>query len=92
MSPSRRLTSAEALAAAVHGQPGSGARFDWGLTGAAELGRVCAALVVVDVLSFTTSVEVAVARGMRVHPFPWVNRPRTTRCGSARPLRWGDGR
>ncbi|MGC4854160.1 2-phosphosulfolactate phosphatase [Micromonospora sp. DT4] len=59
------------MTAAVYGQPGSGARFDWGLTGAAELGRVCAALVVVDVLSFTTAVEVAVARGMRVHPFPW---------------------
>ncbi|MFI9642692.1 2-phosphosulfolactate phosphatase [Micromonospora sp. NPDC051925] len=59
------------MAPAVHAQPGSGARFDWGLTGAAELGRVCAVLVVVDVLSFTTTVEVAVARGMRVHPFPW---------------------
>ncbi|MFI7609101.1 2-phosphosulfolactate phosphatase [Micromonospora sp. NPDC049366] len=59
------------MTAAVHVQPGSGARFDWGLTGAAEFGRVCAALVVVDVLSFTTAVEVAVARGMRVHPFPW---------------------
>ncbi|GGM20124.1 MULTISPECIES: 2-phosphosulfolactate phosphatase [Micromonospora] len=56
---------------AFHGQPGSGARFDWGLAGAAELGRVCAVLVVVDVLSFTTSVEIAVGRGMRVHPFPW---------------------
>ena len=55
----------------VYGQPGSGARFDWGLGGAAELGRVCAALVVVDVLSFTTAVEVAVSRGIRVHPFPW---------------------
>ncbi|MEV6709547.1 2-phosphosulfolactate phosphatase [Micromonospora wenchangensis] len=59
------------MASAVHVQPGSGARFDWGLTGAAELGRVCAVLVVVDVLSFTTAVEVAVARGVRVHPFPW---------------------
>ncbi|TDB72685.1 2-phosphosulfolactate phosphatase [Micromonospora sp. KC723] len=59
------------MAAAVHLQPDSGARFDWGLTGAAELGRVCAVLVVVDVLSFTTTVEVAVGRGMRVHPFPW---------------------
>ncbi|WDZ86183.1 2-phosphosulfolactate phosphatase [Micromonospora cathayae] len=59
------------MAASVFTQPGSGARFDWGITGAAELGRVCAALVVVDVLSFTSSVEVAVARGMRIHPFPW---------------------
>jgi 2-phosphosulfolactate phosphatase len=55
----------------VHTQPGSGVRFDWGLAGAAELGRVCSALVVVDVLSFTTAVEVAVSRGVRVHPFPW---------------------
>lgn len=52
-------------------QPDSGARFDWGLNGAAELGRACAVLVVVDVLSFTTAVDVAVGRGMRVHPFPW---------------------
>ncbi|WP_033343592.1 2-phosphosulfolactate phosphatase [Catenuloplanes japonicus] len=56
---------------AVYAQPGAGVRFDWGLAGASELGRVCAALVVVDVLSFTTAVDVAVGRGMRVHPFPW---------------------
>ncbi|MER7455427.1 2-phosphosulfolactate phosphatase [Micromonospora sp. NPDC126480] len=60
------------MTAAVHAQPGSGARFEWGLAGAAEFGRVCAVLVVVvDVLSFTTAVEVAVSRGTRVHPFPW---------------------
>ncbi|MGI5212403.1 2-phosphosulfolactate phosphatase [Plantactinospora sp. CA-290183] len=64
-------THVEPGAGSVHAQPGSGARFDWGLAGAAELGRVCAVLVVVDVLSFTTSVDVAVGRGMRVHPFPW---------------------
>ncbi|MDP9798350.1 2-phosphosulfolactate phosphatase [Catenuloplanes nepalensis] len=56
---------------AVYAQPGAGVRFDWGLAGASELGRVCAALVVVDVLSFTTAVDVAVGRGTRVHPFPW---------------------
>jgi 2-phosphosulfolactate phosphatase len=55
----------------VYSQPGSGARFDWGPAGAAELARVCAVLVVVDVLSFSTAVDVAVSRGMRVHPFPW---------------------
>ena len=52
-------------------QPGTGARFDWGLAGASELGRSCAVLVVVDVLSFTTALDVAVGRGIRVHPFPW---------------------
>jgi 2-phosphosulfolactate phosphatase len=55
----------------VFSQPGAGARFDWGPAGAAELTRVCAVLVVVDVLSFTTAVDVAVSRGMRIHPFPW---------------------
>lgn len=58
---------------AVYAQPGTGVRFDWGLGGATELGRVCRMLVVVDVLSFTTSVDVAVSRGMRVHPFPWTD-------------------
>ncbi|MFX0593193.1 2-phosphosulfolactate phosphatase [Melissospora conviva] len=55
----------------VHAQPGAGVRFEWGLAGAAELSRACAVLVVVDVLSFTTAVDIAVGRGMRVHPFPW---------------------
>jgi 2-phosphosulfolactate phosphatase len=55
----------------VTDQPGTGARFEWGLSGAAELGRTCAVLVVVDVFSFTTALDVAVGRGIRVHPFPW---------------------
>jgi 2-phosphosulfolactate phosphatase len=55
----------------VTDQPGTGARFEWGLAGAAELGRSCAVLIVVDVLSFTTALDVAVGRGIRVHPFPW---------------------
>ncbi|GAA4217242.1 2-phosphosulfolactate phosphatase [Actinocatenispora rupis] len=58
-------------AESVFSQPGAGVRFEWGLAGAAELSRVCAVLVVVDVLSFTTSVTIAVERGIRVHPFPW---------------------
>jgi 2-phosphosulfolactate phosphatase len=52
-------------------QPGTGVRFEWGLAGAAELGHSCAVLIVVDVLSFTTALDVAVGRGIRVHPFPW---------------------
>lgn len=55
----------------VFSQPGTGVRCEWGHAGAAELGRVCAAMVVVDVLSFTTATCVAVSRGVRVHPFPW---------------------
>jgi 2-phosphosulfolactate phosphatase len=55
----------------IFAQPGAGARFDWGVAGAAELSRACAVLVVVDVLSFSTAVDIAVGRGIRVHPFPW---------------------
>lgn len=59
------------MAEPIFAQPGTGVRLDWGLAGAAELGRTCAVLVVVDVLSFSTAVDIAVGRGMRVHPFPW---------------------
>lgn len=52
-------------------QSGSGVRLDWGLTGARALGPGSAALVVVDVLSFTTSVTVAVEAGTRVLPYRW---------------------
>ncbi|GAA2622867.1 hypothetical protein GCM10010399_62650 [Dactylosporangium fulvum] len=73
------------MAEGVFSQPGSGARFDWGPAGAAELARVCSVLVVVDVLSFSTAVDIAVARGMRVHPFPWSDQARAyaDRMGAA---------
>ncbi|MFG3533150.1 2-phosphosulfolactate phosphatase [Streptomyces sp. NPDC047917] len=52
-------------------QAGSGARFDWGPTGAERLAPAVACLVVIDVLSFTTSVTVAVESGTRVFPYAW---------------------
>lgn len=45
-------------------------RLEWGPPGAEAL-RDVACAVVVDVLSFTTAVTVAVERGMAVHPFRW---------------------
>ncbi|MCU1647346.1 MAG: hypothetical protein JWN03_7621 [Nocardia sp.] len=48
-----------------------GVRLDWGLAGAQALGPGSAAVVVVDVLSFTTSVSVAVDAGTKVLPYPW---------------------
>jgi 2-phosphosulfolactate phosphatase len=57
-----------------HGQSAYRVRFDWGLTGAralvadAQPGDVA---VVVDVLSFTTTLSVALDRGISVHPYPW---------------------
>ncbi|NGO81235.1 hypothetical protein G6045_37065 [Streptomyces sp. YC504] len=48
-----------------------GVRFEWGPSGARRLAPGVACLVVVDVLSFTTSVDVAVTGGARVLPYAW---------------------
>jgi len=56
---------------AAHGQEGHAVRLDWGPTGGAAVARGADIAVVVDVLSFTTTLVIAVARGTRVHPFPW---------------------
>jgi 2-phosphosulfolactate phosphatase len=55
-------------------QPGSDTRFEWSAEGAVLLARACRVVVVVDVLRFTTAVEVAVARGAVVVPRPWPGR------------------
>jgi len=49
-------------------QDGFSVRFEWGPTGAQALAAAVDVLVIVDVLSFTTVVEVAVAHGARVYP------------------------
>lgn len=52
-----------------HRQQGHQLRFEWGIVGAEAV--AADVNVVVDVLSFTTSVCVAVDRGMVVYPFAW---------------------
>ncbi|MEU6201310.1 hypothetical protein [Streptomyces sp. NPDC047061] len=52
-------------------QPGSGVCFEWGPTCARRRTREAACLFIVDVLSFSTSVSVAVEKGIRVLPFWW---------------------
>jgi 2-phosphosulfolactate phosphatase len=46
-------------------------RLEWGPTGAAAIVPGAEVLAVVDVLSFTTTLTVAVERGIRVLPFRW---------------------
>ena len=55
----------------AHRQAAYPVRFEWGPTGAAATAGDAAYAVVVDVLSFTTSVCVALERGITVHPFAW---------------------
>ncbi|GHB80582.1 hypothetical protein GCM10010306_088610 [Streptomyces umbrinus] len=59
-------------------QCGSGVRFEWGPAGAGRLVTEAACLVIVDVLSFTTTVSVAVGQGIRVLPFWMPTDPATT--------------
>jgi 2-phosphosulfolactate phosphatase len=52
-------------------QDGFAVRFDWGVAGVARLAPHVDAIVVVDVLRFTTAVETAVTHGLAVHPYRW---------------------
>jgi 2-phosphosulfolactate phosphatase len=55
----------------LYGQAGFDVRFGWGPNGLRALAPQVETLVVVDVLSFTTSVDVAVGRGAVVLPYRW---------------------
>lgn len=54
-----------------YGQDGFGVRFDWGPQGALALGGGARMVAVVDVLSFTTALTVAVEQGIDVYPYRW---------------------
>jgi 2-phosphosulfolactate phosphatase len=57
------------LVSSPYAQSGFRLRFDWGPAGAVEVGAGLVA--VVDVLSFTTAVTVAVDQGIDVLPYRW---------------------
>jgi 2-phosphosulfolactate phosphatase len=48
-------------------------RFEWGLFGLKAITPDEASVIVVDVLSFSTAVSVALSRGASVLPFPWTD-------------------
>ncbi|MDQ4102416.1 MAG: 2-phosphosulfolactate phosphatase [Actinomycetota bacterium] len=54
-----------------HVQDGYDVRLEWGQEGVITLGPRCAVIVIIDVLSFCTAVDVAVGRGAVVLPLPW---------------------
>ena len=45
-------------------------RCEWGLQGLTELERISDVIVIVDVLSFTTAIDIATAQGAVVFPYP----------------------
>jgi 2-phosphosulfolactate phosphatase len=46
-------------------------RFDWGMAGIAAIAQSVNAAIIVDVLSFSSCVDVACSRGARVWPYPF---------------------
>ena len=54
-----------------HGQQQAAIRLDWGPAGAAAIGTGADYAIVVDILSFSTTVSVALDRGAEVFPFRW---------------------
>jgi 2-phosphosulfolactate phosphatase len=55
----------------MYEQPGCDARFEWGPEGAKALAKDVAIVVVVDVLSFCTTVDIALSNGAIVYPARW---------------------
>ncbi len=53
------------------GQREFGVRMEWGINGAEQVSSGADYTVIIDVLSFTTTVSVALDSGIEVFPYPW---------------------
>lgn len=74
----------------IHDQEPFQARFEWGAEGARVLGAASRTVIIVDLLSFSTAVEVAVSRGAIVYPRRWragVSREIAGRAGAVATVR-----
>ncbi|MCP2180628.1 2-phosphosulfolactate phosphatase [Prauserella alba] len=76
---------------AVLTQDGHDVRLDWGPAGLAALSGGCAVLVIVDVLSFSTQVDLSVAAGTPVRPVRWADEETAATSDPAEPLRSPNG-
>jgi 2-phosphosulfolactate phosphatase len=65
------MTQDSSLIHETHAQSRFRVRFEWGLAGAEIITRGTSITVVVDVLSFTTALSVAIDAGMEVLPYRW---------------------
>jgi len=65
------ITRHDLIMASPYAQDGFRARFDWGPEGAESVGVGAAIVAVVDVLSFTTALTVAIDQGIEVFPYRW---------------------
>jgi 2-phosphosulfolactate phosphatase len=72
-------------------QSGYDVRLDWGGEGVAALGRECAVLIIVDVLSFSTTTDLVVGRGGRVLPVRWRDDRGVARARAAGAVIAGEG-
>lgn len=52
-------------------QSESAIRYEWGLEGVKLLAASSDAMIIVDVISFTTAVDAALSRGGKVYPYAW---------------------
>lgn len=57
----------------IYDQADYAVRCEWGAHGVAQLAPISDAVIIVDVLSFTTSVDIAVGRGATVYPYGFRN-------------------
>jgi 2-phosphosulfolactate phosphatase len=60
-------------------------RCEWGANGVRQLAPISDAIIIVDILSFSTCVTIATSRGARIFPYPFHD---ATRIDEKRLTEW----